>query len=71
MGYIYKITNKVNNKSYIGQTTRDDVTIRWKEHIKNSKREERMVIYRAFRKYGIDNFLFSVLEECENVRYIG
>ena len=32
-GYIYKITNRVNNKVYIGQTRRT-IEIRWKQHIK-------------------------------------
>jgi len=32
MGYIYKIINNVNNKIYIGQTSRS-IESRWKEHI--------------------------------------
>lgn len=31
MGYIYKITNQINNKVYIGQTSRT-IEKRWKDH---------------------------------------
>lgn len=37
-GYIYKITNKVNGKAYVGKTT-DTVQVRWKEHLKDFKRK--------------------------------
>lgn len=59
-GFIYKITNKVNGKCYIGQT-RYTVEFRWRQH-KNSKDD--LVLHRAFRKYGIENFLFETIEEC-------
>lgn len=64
MGYIYKITNKINNKCYIGQTRRNDISLRWNEHKRKSKYKDNMVIYKAFRKYGIENFIFEVLEKC-------
>lgn len=61
---IYKITNKVNGKSYIGQST--NIENRFKTHIltsknKNSKEYEKP-LYRAFRKYGLENFNFEILE---------
>ena len=60
---IYKITNKINNKSYIGQSK--DIQRRWKEHIKHSKDiHDTQVIYLAIRKYGLENFKFSIVEEC-------
>lgn len=60
--YIYKITNKINNKCYIGQTT--DYVRRFREH-KNmgSGFEENKVLYKAFKKYGIENFEFEVIED--------
>lgn len=63
-GFIYKITNRVNNKMYIGQT-RFTVEHRFKQHIKNFNIEHRsQPLYNAFAKYGIENFEVSVLEEC-------
>lgn len=52
--YIYKITNTINNKCYIGQTIRP-IEKRWNDHIKDSKKVN-YVLYRAMRKHGVDNF---------------
>ena len=62
---IYKITNNLNKHSYIGQSVR--IEHRWKEHKSpyNWKRESKKPLYLAFQKYGIENFTFEVLEECE------
>ena len=63
---IYKITNLINGQSYIGQSV--DIEKRWlKEqqsafNVNNSSYN--YPISCAFRKYGIDNFQFEVLEEC-------
>lgn len=67
MAFIYKITNDVNEKVYIGKTLRS-VEKRWKEHIKDSKREhtENRPLYRAMNKYGIDNFHIETIEECSD-----
>ncbi len=60
--YIYKITNKINGKSYIGQTT--DYKRRFSEHkAKGYNNEENKLLYYAFDKYGIDNFTFEVIED--------
>ena len=58
---IYKITNKINNKCYIGQSTR--IERRWEEHLYQTDRSS--LIKYALRKYGINNFLFEVVEECK------
>lgn len=61
---IYKITNKINNKIYIGKST--DIEERWKYHIShyNYEREYDKPLYKSFRKYGIENFSFEIIEEC-------
>ena len=61
---IYKITNRINNHSYIGLST--DIEARWKQHKDpyNWKREPNKVLYQAMQKYGLKNFKFEVLEEC-------
>lgn len=57
---IYKITNKVNGKCYIGQSIH--IKKRFQEHIKSKFNTP---LCKAFKKYGIDNFTFEVIEECE------
>lgn len=57
---IYKITNKVNNKVYIGLTTRN-TNSRWISHKSRSKTAERG-IDAALRKYGIENFEVETIE---------
>lgn len=58
--YIYKIVNKINNKLYVGYTNRTDPNSRWKQHITNIGKLDRP-LYRAFIKYGIDNFIFEIV----------
>ena len=63
MSLIYKITNIINKKSYIGQTTYS-IDKRWKEHIADSKKKNlNRPLYSAMRKYGVENFVIEVLEE--------
>ncbi|MBQ4122290.1 GIY-YIG nuclease family protein [bacterium] len=65
MSYIYKITNKINGKIYIGKTNRT-VEERWESHKRDSVKEtlEKRPLYSAMRKYGIKNFLVETIEEC-------
>lgn len=66
MGYIYKITNKINSKIYIGQTSRT-IQIRWHEHLKNSDYlKDKYPLYKAMKKYGIENFVIEELEKCSD-----
>lgn len=61
---IYKIENKINGKVYIGQSK--NIEHRWKVHISRFKSKKYDgKLYRAFRKYGIENFKFEILHECE------
>ena len=65
MPYIYKITNTINNKVYIGKTS---LTIqeRFKEHCKDSNKFFNRPLYAAMRKYGIENFSVEEVEYCIN-----
>ena len=56
---IYKITNKINTKSYIGQSIH--IQERWNEHL---SKQSNSLISLALKKYGISNFSFEILEEC-------
>lgn len=66
---IYKITNKTNKKCYIGQSV--DIEHRFRKHQtdafwnSNKNFKYNYPLYQAFRKYGIDSFLFEILEECK------
>ena len=68
MGYIYKITNDVNGKMYIGKTELVDPEKRWKEHLHDykTKRCEKRPLYAAMNKYGEEHFNFEVIEETNN-----
>lgn len=62
--YIYKIINKVNNKIYIGQTSRT-VRERYNEHLSSAfSKNLDQPLYRAMRKYGKNNFEVVTIEEC-------
>lgn len=63
---IYKFTNKINNKSYIGQSVNIDA--RRRQHIATSyyplSNTYNTAFHKAIRKYGVDNFNFEVLTIC-------
>lgn len=65
MAYIYKITNLKNGKVYIGKTL-NTIEERFKQHCSDSKKEscKNRPLYRAFNKYGIENFKVEEVEEC-------
>lgn len=68
MGFIYKITNSVNNKLYIGQTRRT-INERWKEHLYDAfsiKNPCKFPLHCALRKYGKEAFSVEEIEQCDN-----
>lgn len=65
MGYIYKITNIINKKCYIGETIKNNPERRWNEH--KSKINMGIgcpALQCAVNKYGIVNFKFEILIIC-------
>ena len=66
MPYIYKITNSINGKIYIGKTS-SSIEERWKEHKRDSikENEKHRPLYRAMNKYGVENFSIEELEKCD------
>lgn len=65
MAYIYKITNNINQKVYIGKTL-GTVNHRFRGHISDcyNRDWENRPLYRAMKKYGVDNFTVETIEEC-------
>ncbi len=57
---VYKITNTVNGKVYVGQT-RGDVDVRWSQHVSDAKgnRKGCPMLYRAILKYGKESFVVT------------
>jgi group I intron endonuclease len=60
--YIYKITNLVNRKIYIGQSVSPDK--RWYGHKRDAKNNPKQVVDFAIKKYGEDNFIFELIASC-------
>lgn len=58
---VYKITNKINNKCYIGQSI--NIERRFEEHKYTNRSSKHL--HRAIKKYGVDNFSFEIVEECK------
>lgn len=67
MAYIYQIKNDINNKIYVGKTE-FSLEKRFKEHCHDafSRTKEQRPLYAAMRKYGIEHFHISLLEETDN-----
>ena len=63
MAHIYKITNIINDKGYVGRTENDPKK-RWREHLAAARNNPLMVISKAIRKHGVENFRFEILEQC-------
>lgn len=61
---LYKITNKINNKNYIGQA--QDYQHRWADHKRAVLlNKPTQIIHHALIKYGLDNFEFEVIASCK------
>lgn len=56
---IYKITNKLNGKVYIGQSIH--IKTRWRQHI---TAKDDTLLHKSIQKYGAENFSFEILLEC-------
>ena len=62
---IYKITNNINGKVYIGQT-RQNLSSRYAQHLQRANSGVNTQLYIAMRKYGTMNFTISVVEEIDD-----
>ena len=63
---IYKITDLESGRCYVGQAA--NIADRWKQHIKRGVGAEaptRNKLYPAMEEFGVENFSFEVVEECD------
>ena len=58
---IYQITNTITNDFYIGKTKNFKERVYSHKYIAN-KNKSQTYIHRAIRKYGVENFIFSMIE---------
>lgn len=67
MAYIYKITNTINGKMYIGKTE-STIEKRFQQHCKDSQRDKmsNRPLYKAMRKYGVEFFSIEEIEETDS-----
>ena len=68
---IYKITNNINGKCYIGQSIY--LKKRIKRHLSYKSHKDNLALYKAFDKYGVDKFTIEILEtintkKCNNIK---
>lgn len=66
MQYLYKITNRINGKLYIGQT--NNPKNRWYAHCWLAKHQPEQAISYAIAKYGKEHFLFDVIATCKTIQ---
>ena len=65
MGYLYKITNKITGKCYIGVTIQPDYQSRWRKHINSLRYKEGCpLLKKSMKKHGVENFTFEILIIC-------
>lgn len=69
--YIYKITNNINKKVYIGLTT-TSVSQRWSVHKRYAKNNyKKHHLYQSMQLYGIDNFSIECIDHTDNIQKLG
>ena len=66
MAKIYKVTNKENEKFYIGRTRYKCLYMRKATHKWYAKQGSNLPFPNALRKYGVNGFNWEILEECED-----
>jgi len=64
---VYKATNQINGKSYIGQTTEKLSRRKGRHFALAFNRNGNMVFCRALRKYGKNNFSWCILFEQKEI----
>ena len=64
---IYKITNTLNNKIYIGQTVQKNAKMRWYQHCADANKGKDSHLYHSMRLHGIENFAWEVIDSATTI----
>lgn len=64
---IYKITNTVNGKIYIGQTVQTNPKMRWYSHQADARKGKKSHLYDSMRKHGVESFAWEVIDQADNL----
>jgi group I intron endonuclease len=64
---IYKITNCVNGKVYIGQTVQTNPKMRWYSHQADARAGKKSHLYDSIRKHGVEKFLWEVIDQVTTI----
>jgi len=67
-GIIYKVTNRINGKCYIGKTSRPLEERMYQHTFVAARNTSNSIFHKALRKYGVENFEWEIVEECESER---
>lgn len=72
-GIVYKVTNTINGKVYIGKTTK---TLKQRKYVHKSYSKKdtsgkKVIFHNAIKKYGWENFKWEVLCECDDYNLLG
>jgi len=65
--HIYKITNIVNQKVYIGQTVQKNPKMRWYSHLALARTGKKSYLYNSIRKYGRDSFVWEIINSATDL----
>jgi group I intron endonuclease len=64
---IYKISNIVNGKTYIGQTVQQNPKMRWYDHCARTRKGVNHPLCNAINKYGMENFIWEVIDHASSL----
>lgn len=66
--YIYRVYDKLNDRSYIGLTTKT-IPKRWIAHCNKAACGSKTLLHSAIRRYGKDNFSIECIETCKGISF--
>jgi group I intron endonuclease len=65
--HIYKISNTLNNKVYIGQTVQANPKMRWYAHLADARRGKKSYLLDSIRKHGKESFVWEIIDSAVSI----